>query len=1119
MTQNRIKTNIYKHLNMFLFIGLLLHLSACADCGSQVVDPSDTDSGLVLVTDSGPRDAVTLDVLTLDALRHDAAANPDTSATDAGLLDAQGGEAGTGATCQNDQACASGHCLDFHCVDCIENTDCTDALCLDGQCLAGCAPGDRCELGGSCCPAGEECAAGECRSSCAGQRCGINQELCCGAGTLCQDQRCVNDCGARDRCGVNADVCCADGEMCYRFACITPHAGCQIQDDCPDGQSCEPDQHICLDDADIGECLYHPPVGVFNPQLEWSWESSDFDAAFNQVMMAPVVADLNDDNNDGLVDQNDIPDVAFITFQPSNGTYNARGILRVVSGDGSGELFSIEDYNFHPGGGPAIGDLDLDGLPEIVADMQTNPAKSITGVYAMHNDGSFFWQADGAGCATGALSIANLNNDAYPEIITCNQILDHLGQKICSYPKTASVPVAADIDLDGVAEVVTGGGAWRAEADNDGHCVEVWRSSLFGNVAIANFNNDPNPEIVFPSGGKIRMVDHDDHNIWTQDIPLDIPRIASMITGFSDCAHCSSLTSDSLRRRCTNYCKPGGGPPTIADFDGDGKPEIGLAARWYYLVYDDDGSVLWAHKTRDFSSAVTGSSVFDFDGDGQAEVVYNDENFLRVYRGQGGTQDSDGDGFIDADVLLELPNPSGTLYEYPLIVDVDADGRAEIVLAANNYAFAGFTGIRVFGDAQDNWVGTRRIWNQHAYSVSNICDGTSAACTAADNIYGRVPAHPINNWELPWLNNFRQNVQGEGLFWAPDLVIQELAFSCDGQGRQTVHFAVANQGSRFAPTDIPVSIYLDGVLVTTLTTSQALRPGEQQWMTYILDLPGNGCAGASLLRVVADDRGDGEGTRNECEHGGEDNNALEIQLAPCPSPDLVVQNMRIECQSEGGANLNFIVTNQGDRAVAAGIPVQISLDGDVQNTVLTTQSLLAGESEAFVFAINAASGCDLPAGILVSVDANGSGGVVSECATGAENNNNAELLDSVCPSADLQIQQLGAQCIASNGGSAIALTFALYNDGPSSVASGISIAMSVDNNIEDFMFSTTPLAAGESEQMQWTWAVDDGMFNRAIDFTVSADQNGAGQGQIVECGPGDEDNNSASTQGFCSSGG
>jgi hypothetical protein len=58
-----------------------------------------------------------------------------------------------------------------------------------------------------------------------------------------------------------------------------------------------------------------------------------------------------------------------------------------------------------------------------------------------------------------------------------------------------------------------------------------------------------------------------------------------------------------------------GGPPTVADFDGDGAPEIGVAGGTSYAVYDGDGTVQWSRPTQDISSAITGSSVFDFNGD------------------------------------------------------------------------------------------------------------------------------------------------------------------------------------------------------------------------------------------------------------------------------------------------------------------------------------------------------------------------------------------------------------------------------------------------------------------------------------------------------------------------
>ena len=154
-----------------------------------------------------------------------------------------------------------------------------------------------------------------------------------------------------------------------------------------------------------------------------------------------------------------------------------------------------------------------------------------------------------------------------------------------------------------------------------------------------------------------------------------------------------------------------GGPPTIADVDGDGQPEIGVAGvDPTYVVFEADGSVRWTKVQLLMAPLVTGSSVFDFEGDGTAEIVYGDELFLRIYRG------------VDGAVLYALPKGSSTAYEFPLVADVDADGNAEIVAVASYFEFGSQTGIFVIGDANDTWVPTRQIWNQHTYHVTNVND-------------------------------------------------------------------------------------------------------------------------------------------------------------------------------------------------------------------------------------------------------------------------------------------------------------------------------------------------------------------------------------------------------------
>ena len=81
---------------------------------------------------------------------------------------------------------------------------------------------------------------------------------------------------------------------------------------------------------------------------------------------------------------------------------------------------------------------------------------------------------------------------------------------------------------------------------------------------------------------------------------------------------------------------------TIADFDGDNKPEIGVCANYVFQVIEDyqfdisgTGGVSWSLTTTD-RSGMTGATSFDFNADGLTEVVYRDENDLRIISGSTG---------------------------------------------------------------------------------------------------------------------------------------------------------------------------------------------------------------------------------------------------------------------------------------------------------------------------------------------------------------------------------------------------------------------------------------------------------------------------------------------------
>jgi RHS repeat-associated protein len=562
------------------------------------------------------------------------------------------------------------------------------------------------------------------------------------------------------------------------------------------------------------DCRVEPLVGQFNPVIEWYKDRFSVRSESDQVMMTPAVADL---------DGNGIPEVVFTTFSGSG--YGGNGVLRAVKGDTGQELWTVFNQDVHPGSQVAIGDIDGDGKPEIVAYL------SNSSVAAFDHDGGFKWVSAimPRSIVYGGPSIADLDGDGQPEVVVGNVVLN--GSGILKWDGVAKggtgnalgYSIVADLDLDGSAEVVTGNSAYRADGS------VMWRTANSdGTVAIGDFDEDPFPEIVVVGGGQALMLEHDGKTKWG---PITLPT-------------------------------RGGGAPTIADFDGDGRPEIGLAGEGLYVALRGDGSILWTRVTEDYSSWSTGSSVFDFDGDGQSEVVYGDEQKLWIFGG------------ADGRTLYRLDSRgSGTLSEYPLVVDVDADGNAEIVVSANNYYRGNMKGIVVIGDAGDNWVSTRKIWNQHSYHINNINDD------------GTIPRHENPSWQTH--NTYRLNAlpTREAALAAPDLIPSALRVSATG-GTGDVTARIGNGGAVLAPSALHVAFY-DGDpsgtrrLLGTATTTKALVPGDYEDVRVALPL-----GSTTDLWCVVDDEGTGKGQVREC---NEANNAYHpgVGLAPYNQPPTI----------------------------------------------------------------------------------------------------------------------------------------------------------------------------------------------------------------------------------------
>ena len=701
------------------------------------------------------------------------------------------------------------------------------------------------------CPAADQCGDDCCdsESTCVDDICcpdvDVCGDLCCEAGTLCQAGLCRLDCGGPLPCG---EVCCGLGEVCYQGSCEVPGIECDDIYDCGGMAYCEPTVGQCLPiDPDSITCFVPPPPpGEFQPIFKWKWTGSTVASGWNQVMMTPAVANLTDDNGDTVIDENDIPDVVFHTFTGS--AYGSDGIMRAVSGDSGVEIWNATAAASRvvPGSSIAIGDIDEDGLPEIIA--CGTQVGALQPVLAFEHDGTLKWASTDPAivCGYAAPAIANLDQVGPPEILVRYSVVNADGSLRWRGRTGGLFTSFYDIDNDGFLDVVGGVAAY----DRTG--TEIWSRTDYGDGynAIADLDGDDAPDVVLVNGSTHQVMAFrgiDGTDLWAgpQDVNQGVP---------------------------TPSGPNGGGPPTISDFDGDKKPEIAVAGGYGYVVFEgENGAPKWFRSTIDLSSRATGSSVFDFEDDGFAEVLYADERQLHIYRG------------TDGEPLLTMCNSSGTLWEYPLVVDVDNDERAEIVVARNNYAFAtcldntpADTGIAVIEDELDNWVRTRRIWNQHTYHVTNV------------NEDGSIPAIEADNWEILGLNNFRQNVQPIAVSAAPDLVIASIGANLLSCPLVTVEAVVENTGDAGAPAGLSIAFY-EGLLpnptfIGAEVTAVPILPGQSLLVSHDWNMPAERAGEVLVFYAAVDDDGssapgDGVGVAAECH---EDNNLSTPEITECP---------------------------------------------------------------------------------------------------------------------------------------------------------------------------------------------------------------------------------------------
>jgi hypothetical protein len=741
------------------------------------------------------------------------------------------------------------------------------------------------------------------------------------AAAACVDKKMVPGCDPNSEecniipssgCKKDADcgdgICQADGTCKARDPVAQPTACANMS--CPADHFCSNGECLAATpqckQADPA-CIYVPHGAFEQPAHAWWWPFKtpqgpggpgglkDYQARLEypdyvQVMSTPVVMRLHAKDSEPAVVFNTFPAAA--PGQQGSEILEIQGVMRAVRGsDGTPlwtapkDLFNHLEWSVDGNSSIAAGDCMGTGETCFITggwdprDEPCNPnsppgscnpallpgqAHEHGGLIAFGSDGRFLWLTRKAQIFWGAPAIARLLGPTGPaQVVVGNGVFDGAtGNALCPQTNAAgavggngdgSISAIADIDLDGVPEIITGNQAFKLLKDTAsatgytckalfGEGVQMPRNQICaggagsacpdGFPAVANFagygaimglkTDDPHPQIAVVSRGFLRI--HD----WTGGIllsPVPLPVFPNSA--------------------CGDY-NPGGAP-TIADFDGDGLPEIGVASQSAYSVWKPGKGWIWSTETFD-CSANTGSSVFDFEGKGNAAVVYSDQCYFHVFDGKTGQS------------LIKEANESCTAYEMPLVADIDGSGRAKILVPNNNIctlqcpwgrmddpAFNN-VGLKALKSPTDKWVNTRSVWNQHTYHVTNV------------NLDGTLPFPEVNSWDKSQSNTYRQNLQGQGVFSAPDLSVCEVKVDMTQcrAGSATVSATVYNGGALLATPGVTVDLYVvlengQTAHLGTTATTKMLKPGDSETITMKWASPPSGQS--VKVKAVVDEKG------------------------------------------------------------------------------------------------------------------------------------------------------------------------------------------------------------------------------------------------------------------------
>ncbi len=585
--------------------------------------------------------------------------------------------------------------------------------------------------------------------------------------------------------------------------------------DCPCNViSCDgPTFNVC------SSCAKPPSGPISNWAVNTLWQANF--GSINASTLMPTVGDLDGDC---------LPEVVVVFRDSLYALDGVTGQIKYRNGD--------LDYASTSNGNLAIADVDRDGLGDVfITTGPTNSAAQRQRIARLEYDG-----------ATGfnLVYLSSTTIGPYPNYDVNN------GQRV--HFMTINL---GDIDGNGSVEVVIGNQVFDGNSGNliasggntnaIGSAIAWGGATNLGFISTASVLVDILPDafcancqgLELVAGNMIYSIDIATNTMtvevtnstisdgFTSVADLDFDGQLDVVTGWGTGARSeftisawNPLTGVSYDQfTLQNIGAIGLGRIAIADLDNAPTKDLELAFHLNPRLY----TYKFNPTTRTFSTLAalavsdpsrTSVTVFDFDGDGANEVIYRDETTLRILTGA-----------TLSNVITPLNCASRTDFEYPVIVDANGDGQTEILVACGN-------GLTLYGNGQvgEQWVPSRKVWNQFSYFYTNINDDMTIPTQ-------QQAQHIVTDSVL--LNSFLKQY-GNTDAPLPDAALQILSTAPVLPDSVDMTVQVCNLGDNILPASTPITFYNGdptvfstvSVVATVQPIGQNVEPGNCLTLTY-----------------------------------------------------------------------------------------------------------------------------------------------------------------------------------------------------------------------------------------------------------------------------------------------